>query len=706
MLLVNKQITCWRRRQRSDRMKPLLPILLFCFSLSAMAQDTDDPCLPTDNKKAAELFEKSKSKKYDGSKTYGFLKEALEEDPDCVECLARIGKRAYSRAREGGVAFTKPIQYYEHLLELCPYYHADPYYYLGAMYYAEGNLDKAEKHFTDFLAFDEVGEDKYSRKHPTMRKDVEELLPEIEFYAAFYRNEIPFDPRIVPNVCTPSDEYLPMLSPDNELLFFTRKSMRKAKGDLVAKQVEEFSQARRKSIHEEFDTGSALPEPFNLGDNYGGVSISLNNKEMFITICQPKRCPVGEGEMQSYNDCDIYRARFELIFDDVNMTNEWIWGQPEKLGPEVNGDCSWESQPSLSADGKTLYFASAREGGIVLKDDMQGRASIDIYYAERNDEGEWSPAQPLHGVNSDGHDKAPFLHSDSKTLYFASNGHKGAGGFDLFLSRQGEDGKWTKPRNIGHPINTEDDEHGMIVSADGKTAYFASGRLKGLGGLDIFSFDVPEQLRPEKVMLVKGEVKDEEGKAVRDATVELKFLNTREVKEIPIDQEDGKFVTVVEIPEGEEVVMTVKKDGHMLNARSFTSEDIEHNGAVASAEMEMQKLEVGKTYKIHDIYYETSSASIEPRSKPILDEFILFLKENASLNVAIHGHTDNVGSDQDNLVLSTDRAFTVMEYLQDNGIAAGRLSFKGFGPNKPVADNNSAAGRALNRRTEFVLVGR
>lgn len=708
MLLDSKPIRSLRKPLRSKvNIRILFGIAILCVaSVQLNAQDEDDPCALTDNKKAVELFKKGTNKKYDAGKRYAYLKESLEEDPDCVECLEVIGTRAYKKAKAGGVAFTKPIQYFKHLVELCPDQHADPYYYLGAMYYSEGDLTNAVKYFQEFLAFDEAGEDKYSKDHEKKRGDVEEILPEAEFYATFYENEVPFNPVALENVNTIGDEYLPMLSPDNELLFFTRKSMKKAKGDLVGKIIEDFSQSRRKEIGMPFDKGEALPEPFNLGDNYGGVTLSLNNKEMFITICEPKRCPNLNGTMEAYNDCDIYRARFELIFDDVNLSNKWIWSEPEKLGPEINGDCSWESQPSLSADAKTLYFASAREGSITLKGDAQGRGSIDIWYSERDESGDWGAAKKMGGqINTDGHDKAPFMHSDSKTLYFSSTGHRGAGGFDIFLSRQDENGNWSEPRNIGHPINTADDEHGLIVSADGRTAYFASSRLKGMGGLDIYSFEVPAEVRPERVLLLKGELKDEEGKIVTDAEIELKFLKTREVKRIPIDQEDGKYVIVVEIPDGEEVVMTVKKDEHVLNARVFTAEDVEETKGVAKVNMEMQRIEVGKSYKIHDIHYSSNSANIEKRSLPILDEFIVFLKENSSLKIAIHGHTDNVGNERDNMVLSTDRAFTVVQYVEDHGIAGDRLSFKGYGPSKPLANNDSAEGRASNRRTEFVITG-
>jgi outer membrane protein OmpA-like peptidoglycan-associated protein len=151
--------------------------------------------------------------------------------------------------------------------------------------------------------------------------------------------------------------------------------------------------------------------------------------------------------------------------------------------------------------------------------------------------------------------------------------------------------------------------------------------------------------------------------------------------------------------------MTVKKEGHVFDSRSFSAEDTA-KGGVARMDMKVEKIEVGKSYRVSDIRYATGKADITKGSEPVLDELIVFLQENPTIKIKIQGHTDNVGSTQDNLALSHDRAFTVLSYLEAHGIPGARLSFEGFGPNKPIASNDTEEGRARNRRTEFVIVSR
>jgi outer membrane protein OmpA-like peptidoglycan-associated protein len=287
----------------------------------------------------------------------------------------------------------------------------------------------------------------------------------------------------------------------------------------------------------------------------------------------------------------------------------------------------------------------------------------------------------------------------------ASQGHRGVGGYDIFFSRMNDDGSWSKPKNIGHPINTDQDEHGLIVSADGRTAYFASGRYKGIGGLDIYGFDLPKEARPDDILVLKGEVRDENGKAVGDAVVEIKYMDTRQSETIKVDQADGRYATVLRLKAGSDVVVTVKKEDHVFDSRSFGVEDT-LRGGTATVDMMVQKIEVGRSYQVNDIRYATNSAEITRSSEYILDELITFLKENPTVRIRIEGHTDNVGRIEDNMALSNDRAFTVMEYLTGKGVTGSRITFKGMGPTKPVASNDTPEGRALNRRTEFVIVGR
>jgi outer membrane protein OmpA-like peptidoglycan-associated protein len=350
----------------------------------------------------------------------------------------------------------------------------------------------------------------------------------------------------------------------------------------------------------------------------------------------------------------------------------------------------------LSSDGKTLFFATIRDGS----------RKTDIYYATRIGRNDLSEAKPLPvPINTDSDDKAPFMHSDSRTLYFASKGHRGAGGYDIFYSRLKDDGSWTTPKNMGHPINTDQDEHGLIVSADGRTAYFASGRFKGVGKLDIYGFEMPEEARPDEILIVKGRVTNDEGKAVNDAKVEIKYMDSRETEIIEVDKQDGGYAAVVRLKTAGDVLITVKKEDHVFDSRAFTEEDA-GKGGVVEADLEVKKIEVGKAYRVNDINYATSKAEITKASTYILENLITFLKENPKVKIAIHGHTDNVGSMEENMTLSKNRASNVMKYLTDRDIAQSRLSFDGFGPTKPISSNDTEAGRAKNRRTEFVIVSR
>lgn len=652
-----------------------------------------DPCAPPTDKKVMKLLDEA-AKAKDPVERHGKLKITLEIDPECVECSFQLGLSAYRIGKESGKGYKAALGYFDKVQATCPTYHSDVPYTLGVIYYAEDKFAEAAKAFEAFRKFPSDDATRMSKDYDKKYQDVEEIMPELQFYVDFYRNTMPFDPRVVPLVSTMVDEYLPMLSPDNELMFFTRKLQVKARGDIVSREVEELTEARRKDLDDAFNAGRALPEPFNVGDSYGGVTVSVNNKEMFVTVC-------GPADSRGYRNCDIFRTHYDSKFNLDIGGQEWEWSGLDEIGTSINGPDSWESQPTLSGDGRTLYFATLRE-----KSD-----GMDIYYSERDDKGAWSDARPVPGINTLGDEKAPFMHSDSRTLYFAARqnaegqGHQTIGGYDIFYSRMGDDGQWSKPKNIGHPINTQEDEHGLIVSADGHTAYFASGRYKGVGGLDIYSTELPSDVRPEEILIVKGEVRDENGQLVKDALVEIKYMDTRKVETIKVDDGDGRYATVLRLKPGSDVIMTVKKADHVFESRSFNMEDTAM-ATVATVDMTVQRIEVGKSYRVNDIKYATSSAAITKSSEYILDELITFLRENPTVKIRIEGHTDNVGRSEDNMALSNDRAFTVMDYLQTKGIAGPRLTFKGYGQTKPLASNDTPEGRAQNRRTEFVITGR
>lgn len=687
-------LKCGAHSRNMARRAGSLLVLVFAACMSLQAQEEGaDPCAPPTDKKIMKLLDEA-AKAKDPVERHGKLKSTLEIDPECVECSFQLGLSAYRIGKESGKGYKAALGYFDKVQTTCPNYHSDVPYTLGVIYYAEDKFAEAAKAFEAFRKFPSDDATRMSKDYDKKYQDVEEIMPELQFYVDFYRNTMPFDPRVVPLVSTTVDEYLPMLSPDNELMFFTRKQQVKARGDIVSREVEELTEARRKDLNDAFNAGRALPEPFNVGDSYGGVTVSVNNKEMFVTVC-------GPADSRGYRNCDIFRTHYDSKFNLDIGGQEWEWSGLDEIGSTINGPDSWESQPTLSGDGRTLYFATLRE-----KSD-----GMDIYYSERDDKWQWSEARPVPGINTLGDEKAPFMHSDSRTLYFAARqnaegkGHQTIGGYDIFYSRMGEDGQWSKPKNIGHPINTMEDEHGLIVSADGRTAYFGSGRYKGVGGLDIYSTELPSDVRPEEILIVKGEVRDEKGQLVKDALVEIKYMDTRKVETIRVDDADGRYATVLRLKPGSDVIMTVKKEDHVFESRSFSIEDTAM-AAVTTVDMSVQRIEVGRSYRVNDIRYATSSATITKSSEYILDELITFLLENPTVKIRIEGHTDNVGRLEDNMALSNDRAFTVKDYLQSKGIAGPRLTFKGFGPTKPLATNDTPEGRAQNRRTEFVITGR
>lgn len=644
--------------------------------------------------KVAKLLEKSQDKKkYDSDKRYAFLEDALEEDEFCFPALLELGESSFKRAKRARSSFGQAEGYFSKVKDECPEYHSRMYYYLGAICYAEQRYEEAKEYFDMFIHFPDDDPSKYDKNYEKLYAEVEGALPYIDFYNDYYRHGDQLKTELVSGVSTTKDEYLPAISPDGEIMFYTRKYMKKAKGDIVSRQVEEFTWSHRSDINAIFNEGDALPRPFNMGDNYGGASISVDNRELFVA----KKNPVPGNDQ----NIDIFSCSYEYVYDEIQKKKVYKWSELTDLGPNINTEMGWESQPSLSGDGKTLFFATVRENTIP---DSQGNPSTDIFYSERQADGSWGEVKSAGElINTPFNDKAPFMHSDSKTLYFASDRKPGGGGYDIWYTRQLEDGKWEQPRNIGAPINSEDDEHGLIVSADGEEAFFASRRVKGSRGLDIYSFPLPEDARPEKVVILKGQVTDEAGEVPVDATVEVKYAQSEEIEEVSVSKDDGRYAMVVNVSRDEDVLVKVKAKEAAFNTHVLYDKDEPKVPSVVKLEVETQKLERSKPFIIPDIYYSTNSSDINRSSKLILKEFAEYLSENPKIHVEIGGHTDDTGGDADNLALSMDRAFEVKGYLESLGISGQRISAKGYGETKPIADNSSSDGRAKNRRTEFVI---
>jgi outer membrane protein OmpA-like peptidoglycan-associated protein len=365
------------------------------------------------------------------------------------------------------------------------------------------------------------------------------------------------------------------------------------------------------------------------------------------------------------------------------------------LGSNINTPGGWEGQPSLSADGNTLYYTVSRPNS----------RNNDIYISRRGNDGKWGVAQAFDEINTNGKDKSPFLHQDSETLYFVSECTKdrpGVGGLDIFYIRY-ENGKWTAPKNIGYPINSEADELGLFVSIDGTVAYYSS---RVGGNWNIYSFELYEEARPKSVAVLKGELKDENGEPVKNAVIEIAYEDSEEVTQVKVNGDDGKYAVIVKTEKKQDVMVTVKKKGHAFDTKLIAKEEFEKEDvAVRDKDLSVRKLKVGEAYTIKEILYATNSASLTTSSKFILRGFARFLRENPTLTVSIQGHTDDVGDDAENLDLSERRAKGVEKYIQSLGIGVNRLSAKGYGESMPKVENISSFNRSQNRRTDFFIEG-
>ncbi len=596
------------------------------------------------------------------------MRELINHYPEMADAYFILGM-SYIKRRNSD--FNQADTYFRKTLEICPSY--DPYihYYMGEIAYSKENFTATVTHLTEFL------KDVTKIKNDEDYNRAVSLLDYSTFYLEMVTNPVPFHPEIVEGISTHENEYLAILSPDNQIAMFTReKKILPDRNSLL--QTSGYKEKFMFSIRDysgELSEGEEMPEPFNINDNEGGATLTADNNTLYYTVCQ-------YDKVSKYLNCDIFFSEYR--YDK--------WQKIKNAGTRINKSNSWESQPSISTDGAILFFVSDRPGGY---------GGYDIYKAIRNSDGEWShPVNLGPLINTTGNEKSPFIHPDGKTLYFSSDGWMGIGGYDIFYTRLQDDGTFRKPDNLGYPINSPEDEVGFFVSTDGTCGFFASNKLKEQRGWDLYSFELYDKVRPEKVLFIKGTIKDENSFEPVKARIELQNVETKKINEIALDTITGNYVAVA--PFNNDYIMTIKKEGYVYESKYISKVDTIFKTPV-TVDMEIKPIELEKSYRINDIYFAFNSYELTPESKVVLDQLIEFLELNPAICIQIRGHTDAIGNDAANLVLSDNRAKSVYDYLIASKVAAGRLTYKGFGETMPLATNNTDEGRAKNRRTCFVI---
>jgi outer membrane protein OmpA-like peptidoglycan-associated protein len=287
-------------------------------------------------------------------------------------------------------------------------------------------------------------------------------------------------------------------------------------------------------------------------------------------------------------------------------------------------------------------------------------------------------------------------------LYFTSDGLPGYGNSDLFLCRKGPNNEWSVPENLGYPINTIENEGSIFIAADGKTAYYASDRADSRGDLDLYTFELRPDVRPAKTLYVRGKVYDiKTGRGIPSGVELLDNSSRKAVTNVQTDETGHYFIT---LPIGKDYTFTVNRKGYLFYSDMFP---LSKNApdSTYDKDIPLQPIELNASLVLKNIFFESKSAQLQSISLIEIDKLLQLLTDNPTLRVQLNGHTDNVGKPADNLKLSADRAKSVVDYLISKGIDTKRLLFKGYGETKPIADNKTEAGRAINRRTEFIVIG-
>jgi outer membrane protein OmpA-like peptidoglycan-associated protein len=362
------------------------------------------------------------------------------------------------------------------------------------------------------------------------------------------------------------------------------------------------------------------------------------------------------------------------------------------LGTAVNSTY-WDSQPAISPDGNTLYFSSNRPGGL---------GGYDLWKSVLKKDGTWTnPVNLGPNINTAYDEHTPFVHPDGQTFYFSSDGWPGLGNKDIFYSRIDEKGNWNIPQNIGFPINTFNEETGLIVTPDGLNGIFSTNLEDGLGDLDLYTFKMPALAKPKRISYVMGTVFDKDTKQTLAAEVLLVDLKTKKTQfNDYTSAETGDFLAVM--PVGSEYSLNVSSKGYLFYSDHFELRDQDATKPVELM-VYLEKIKLGSDLTLKNIFFDTNKATLLPPSITELDILLALLKENPRMKIEIQGHTDYLGNDEQNMALSESRAKSVYDYLVEHDIEPSRLAYKGYGKNKPIANNATPEGRQKNRRTSFMI---
>lgn len=668
--------------------KVIIILQLLIFASCGIAQTQ----YSTSSKKAISFFEEGmkapnemdlQTGKPNYPKGINLMLQAIEKDPKFWEAHLVIAE-FYEATKQ----YKDAIKHFEDALAINPNHTTtgSTYFYLANVQQLSGDYEGAIKNLNFYV--------QNRNANPDLVNQAYAMRENCEFASEAMKNPYPFEPiNMGPGINTKDPEYYPTITVDGRMVLFTRR-IDDQRVPVFKKQEDfYFSKLSERNIW-----GTAEPMPSNINTllNEGAPTISADGRSLIFAACsdQSGNDDYGQGRT-GYGSCDLFYTK--------KLGNRWT--NPINLPGYVNS-FSWESQPSLSSDGKTLYF--------IRRVNKKGEApNTDIFVTHLQNDGNWGKPERLpFTINTPLSEESVLIHPDGRTLYFASRGHKGMGGSDLYMSRMDDEGNWGKPINLGYPINTKADENSLMVSPDGEVGFFASDREGGYGDLDIYWFNLPENLRPVKTLYFEGNVFDLTNRKPLGGKFQLIDLKTgKEVIYSEADPETGEFM--VSLPVNRDYALNVSYPGYNFFSQNFNMTNPNDLEAI-HMDVPMSPLSAAKPTILKNVFFDLGKATLRPESGVELNKLVEFLLANPTIHIELGGHTDTRGDAVENMTLSTNRAKAVYDYIVNRGITAERLTYKGYGEtvninsdemiSKLATDIEKEAAHQENRRTEYKII--
>ena len=643
-----------------NRINAFLTVFLLLASMMAGAQ-ASAPTYHTKNKKSIASYQEAEllQQQRRWNEAIAILDAIIQKDTGFVEAYLKAGAMQMAMGNKSAAK-----KYFCKGSDLDPNVKsfAGAYYTAGELSYNDGEYERAKRYFGYAIAV-----------HSNDKKIVEQspvYLTRCDFAIEMMKHPVDFKPVLMPaSINSSFAQSHPVLTADGKTMYYTTLAGMSRQDDenIVVSTFKDGVWSAPQTISDHINTK----------DNEGTCSVSMDGNSLVF---------VGCGRADGLGSCDLYLSK------RVNG----IWSTPVNLGAAINS-AKWDSHPSLSADGRTLYFVSARPGGY---------GKEDIYVSHLNEDGVWSNAINAGStVNTPGTEFSPFIHADGTTLYFSSNGLLGMGGLDLFYTK-GMDTSWTAPVNMGYPLNTNLNDETLFITVDGTKGYYS--RFDGqsvnyTSRIFLYEFDMPASFKPAKLSTyTQGHIYDKQTKKGLGARVELIDLASGKVAQSVLsDSITGQYTIV--ITEGKEYALYVNRVNYLFESLNFNY--------IKPASFNPQTLDVyltpilsGSRVALNNIFFETNSFVLEDKSKIELNKLISFIQLNPKLKIELAGYTDNVGSAEANMKLSNNRAKAVYDYLLAHSVKAAGIVYKGYGASNPVADNATEEGRQKNRRLEIKIL--